>query len=138
MSGLHKSYTEAVCAMKYKTINQDNSILMFDSYLANFEENDNLNGISQTVNSIVKEFKDFDDSELKEQIDTLKSQMISEKVSGILNRVNELQEPGNVKEQAVLELLMGTSEIVVGSLENILQVCEMYEKSKYVVRRIKH
>ncbi len=81
VSGLHKSYTEAVCAMKYKTINQDNSILMFDSYLANFEENDNLNGISQTVNSIVKEFKDFDDSELKEQIDTLKSQMISEKVS---------------------------------------------------------
>lgn len=59
--------------------------------------------------------------------------VISEKVSGILNRVNELQEPGNVKEQAVLELLMGTSEIVVGSLENILQVCEMYEKSKYVV-----
>ena len=59
--------------------------------------------------------------------------VISEKVSGILNRVNELREPGNVKEQAVLELLMGTSEIVVGSLENILQVCEMYEKSKYVV-----
>ena len=63
--------------------------------------------------------------------------VISEKVSGILNRVNELQEPGNVKEQAVLELLMGTSEIVVGSLENILQVCEMYEKSKYVVRKNK-
>ena len=55
--------------------------------------------------------------------------VISEKVSGILNRVNELQEPGNVKEQAVLELLMGTSEIVVGSLENFLQVCEMYEMS---------
>ena len=63
--------------------------------------------------------------------------VISEKVSGILNRVNELREPGNVKEQAVLELLMGTSEIVVGSLENILQVCEMYEKSKYVVRKNK-
>jgi uncharacterized protein YoxC len=63
--------------------------------------------------------------------------VISERVSGILNRVNELQEPGNVKEQAVLELLMGTSEIVVGSLENILQVCEMYEKSKYVVRKNK-
>lgn len=63
--------------------------------------------------------------------------VISEKVSGILNRVNELQEPGNVKEQAVLELLMGTLEIVVGSLENILQVCEMYEKSKYVVRKNK-
>lgn len=63
--------------------------------------------------------------------------VISEKVSGILNRVNELQEPGNVKEQAVLELLMGTTEIVVGSLENILQVCEMYEKSKYVVRKNK-
>ena len=63
--------------------------------------------------------------------------VISEKVAGILNRVNELQEPGNVKEQAVLELLMGTSEIVVGSLENILQVCEMYEKSKYVVRKNK-
>ena len=29
------------------------------------------------------------------------------------------------------------SEIVVGSLENILQVCEMYEKSKYVVRKNK-
>ena len=28
--------------------------------------------------------------------------VISEKVSGILNRVNELQEPGNVKEQACL------------------------------------
>ena len=64
--------------------------------------------------------------------------VISEKVSGILNRVNELQEPGNVKEQAVLELLMGTSEIVIGSLDHILKVCEMYEKSKYVVRRIKH
>ena len=63
--------------------------------------------------------------------------VISEKVSGILDRVNELQEPGNVKEQAVLELLMGTSEIWVGSLENILQVCEMYEKSKYVVRKNK-
>lgn len=63
--------------------------------------------------------------------------VISEKVSGILGRVNELQEPGNVKEQAVLELLTGTSEIVVGSLENILQVCEMYEKSKYVVRKNK-
>lgn len=63
--------------------------------------------------------------------------VISEKVSGILERVNELQEPGNVKEQAVLELLMGTSEILVGSLENILQVCEMYEKSKYVVRKNK-
>ena len=63
--------------------------------------------------------------------------VISKKVSGILNRVNELQEPGNVKEQAVLELLMGTSEIVVGSLENILQVCEMYEKCKYVVRKNK-
>ena len=61
--------------------------------------------------------------------------VISEKVSGILDRVNELLEPGNVKEQAVLELLMGTSEILVGSLENILQVCEMYEKSKYVVRK---
>lgn len=63
--------------------------------------------------------------------------VISEKVSGILDRVNELQEPGNVKEQAVLELLMGTSEILVGSLENILQVCEMYEKSEYVVRKNK-
>lgn len=63
--------------------------------------------------------------------------VISEKVSGILGRVNELQEPGNVKEQAVFELLTGTSEIVVGSLENILQVCEMYEKSKYVVRKNK-
>ena len=63
--------------------------------------------------------------------------VISEKVSGILNRVNELREPGNVKEQVVLELLMGTSEIVVGSLENILRVCEMYEKSKYVVRKNK-
>lgn len=63
--------------------------------------------------------------------------VISEKVSGILNRVNELQEPGNVKEQAGLELLMGTSEILVGSLENILLVCEMYEKSKYVVRKNK-
>ena len=59
--------------------------------------------------------------------------VISEKFSAVMNRVNELREPGNVKEQAVLELLMGTSEIVVGSLENILQVCEMYEKSKYVV-----
>lgn len=38
---------------------------------------------------------------------------------------------------AVLELLNGTSEIVVGSLENILKVCEMYEKSKYVVRKNK-
>jgi uncharacterized protein YoxC len=63
--------------------------------------------------------------------------VISEKVSGILDRVNELQEPSNVKEQAVLELLMGTSEIVVGSLENILKVCEMYETSKYIVRKIK-
>ena len=63
--------------------------------------------------------------------------VISEKVSGILNRVNELQEPGNVKEQAVLELLMGTSEIVIGSLDHILKVCEMYEKSKYVVRKNK-
>ena len=64
--------------------------------------------------------------------------LISLKVVGILDRVNELREPGNVKEQALLELLMGTSEILVGSLENILKVCEMYEKSKYVVRRIKH
>lgn len=63
--------------------------------------------------------------------------VILEKVSGILNRVNELQEPGNVKEQAVFELLNGTSEIVAGSLENILKVCEMYEKSKYVVRKNK-
>lgn len=64
--------------------------------------------------------------------------VISEKVSGILNRVNELPEPGNVKEQAVFELLNGTSKIVAGSLENILKVCELYEMSKYVVRRIKH
>ena len=63
--------------------------------------------------------------------------VISEKVSGILDRVNELREPGNVKERAVLELLMGSSEILVGSLENILRICEMYEKSKYVVRKNK-
>ena len=63
--------------------------------------------------------------------------VIAEKVSGILDRVNELREPGNVKEQAVLELLMGSSEILVGSLENILRICEMYEKSKYVVRKNK-
>lgn len=63
--------------------------------------------------------------------------VISEKVTGVLNRVNELPEPGNVKDYAVLELLMGTSEILVGSLENILKVCMMYEQSKYVVRKNK-
>lgn len=63
--------------------------------------------------------------------------LISLKVVGILDRVNELPEPKNVKDLAVLELLNGTSEIVVGSLENILKVCEMYEKSKYVVRKNK-
>lgn len=63
--------------------------------------------------------------------------LISLKVVGILDRVNELPEPKNVKDLAVLELLNGTSEIVAGSLENILQVCEMYEKSKYVVRKNK-
>ena len=63
--------------------------------------------------------------------------LISLKVVGILDRVNELPGPKNVKDLAVLELLNGTSEIVVGSLENILKVCEMYEKSKYVVRKNK-
>lgn len=63
--------------------------------------------------------------------------VISEKMAEILDRVNELPEPDSAKEQAVLELLVGTSEIVVGSLENILRVCVMYEKSKYVVRKNK-
>lgn len=59
--------------------------------------------------------------------------VISERVSGILDRVNELPEPRNVKEQAVFEVMMGTTDIVTGSLENILRICVMYEKCKRVV-----
>ncbi|UKI35207.1 MAG: hypothetical protein L6V93_13350 [Clostridiales bacterium] len=55
VSGLHKSYNEAVCAMKYKAINQGNSILMIDNYLTNYEEKRKiLKEISDEVNVIVK------------------------------------------------------------------------------------
>ena len=81
VSGLHKSYTEAVCAMKYKSINQNNSILMIDNYIANPEESDNLSAVSETVNDIVKDFKSLEEEELINRLHKLKTEMISEKVS---------------------------------------------------------
>ena len=63
--------------------------------------------------------------------------VISEKVSAVMNRVNELPEPSNVKEEAVFQVMMNTTEIMIGSLDHILQICMMYEKSKYVVRKNK-
>lgn len=59
--------------------------------------------------------------------------VIADKVSDVLGRVNDLPEPRNVKEQAVFEVMMGTTDIVAGSLENILRICVMYEKCKHVV-----
>ena len=60
-------------------------------------------------------------------------QVISDKFSAVMNRVNELPEPSNVKEEAVFQVMTHTTEIMIGSLEHILQICLMYEKSKYVV-----
>lgn len=60
-------------------------------------------------------------------------QAISEKFSAVMNRVNELPEPSNVKEKAVFQVMLNTTDIVIGSLDHILQVCLMCEKSKYVV-----
>ena len=64
-------------------------------------------------------------------------QAISDKFSAVMNRVNELPEPSNVKEEAVFQVMMNTTEIMIGSLDHILQICLMYEKSKYVVRKNK-
>lgn len=64
-------------------------------------------------------------------------QAISDKVSAVMNRVNELPEPSNVKEEAVFQVMMNTTEIMIGSLDHILQICMMYEKSRYVVRKNK-
>ena len=64
-------------------------------------------------------------------------QAISDKFSAVMNRVNELPEPSNVKEEAVFQVMMNTTEIMIGSLDNILKICMMYEKSKYVVRKNK-
>lgn len=54
-------------------------------------------------------------------------QAISDKFSAVMNRVNELPEPSNVKEEAVFQVMMNTTEIMIGSLEHILQICMMYE-----------
>ncbi len=64
-------------------------------------------------------------------------QAISDKVSAVMNRVNELPEPSNVKEEAVFQVMMNTTDIMIGSLDHILKICMMYEKSKYVVRKNK-
>lgn len=60
-------------------------------------------------------------------------QAMSEKFLAVMNRVNELPEPSNVKEEAVYDVMMNTTDIMIGSLEGILQICNLYEKSKYVV-----
>lgn len=64
-------------------------------------------------------------------------QAISDKFSAVMSRVKELPEPSNVKEEAVFQVMLNTTDIVIGSLDHILQVCLMYEKSKYVVRKNK-
>lgn len=64
-------------------------------------------------------------------------QAISDKFSAVMNRVNELPKPSNVKEEAVFQVMMNTTEIMIGSLDHILQICMMYEKSKYVVVKTK-
>lgn len=37
----------------------------------------------------------------------------------------------------MFQVMMNTTEIMIGSLDHILQICMMYEKSKYVVRKNK-
>ena len=59
--------------------------------------------------------------------------VISEKFSAVMNRVKELPEPSNVKEEAVYDVMINTTGKMIGSLEGILQICLLYEKSKYVV-----
>lgn len=96
VSGLRNSYNEAACAMKYKTINQDNSILMIDDYLTNCEENETISYISGVIDEFVKNFKDFDENAL------------SEHIYGLMNIITSKNINIDICKQFVLQTIMLT------------------------------
>ena len=124
VSGLHKSYNEAVCAMKYKAINQGDSILMIDNYLSGYEGNENLKSISDMVNGIVKEFKNFSDDDLKEYCGKLLSKMHTEGVTVEICRQFVLQTIMLIVNQYIKPLELYTHSQISGKYLNSNQIID--------------
>ncbi len=91
VSELHKSYTEAACAMKYKSISIDSSIFMIDDYLLNIEDNETLSGTSSIIDEFVKDFKDYNSTELSSNIARITDIMQNEDIAFILRKQLALQ-----------------------------------------------
>lgn len=124
VSGLHKSYNEAVCAMKYKAINQGNSILMIDNYLTNYEENENLKEISDAVNVIVKEFKNFSQDDLREKCKSILSKMTDEHITVEICRQFVLQTIMLIVNQYIKPLEVYTHSQISGKYLNSNQLID--------------
>lgn len=124
VSGLHKSYSEAVCAMKYKTINQNNSILMIDNYLTSYEENEKLQNISDRVNTIVKEFKNFTHEDLDKHCNMLLEEMISEKISVDMCKQFALQTIMLIVNQYIKPIEMYSHSQISGKYLNSNQIID--------------
>lgn len=62
---------------------------------------------------------------------------ISEKTNKAFNMLETLPDPVTDSDEAIRLTIDNTSEILMGSLENVLKVLEYYEMAKYAVERKK-
>lgn len=137
VSGLHKSYSEAVCAMKYKTINQSNSILMIDNYLTSYEENENLQNISGVVNEIVREFKNFNHEDLDKHCNMLLDEILAKKISVDMCKQFALQTIMLIVNQYIKPIEMYSHSQISGKYLNSNQIIDSCTDIKTTISNAK-
>ena len=60
---------------------------------------------------------------------------ISEKTNKAFRMLETMPDPVTEQDEAIRCVIDGTSEVLMGSLENVLKVLEYYEIAKYAVKR---
>jgi hypothetical protein len=61
--------------------------------------------------------------------------VISEKMNKAFKMLETLPDPVTDQDEAIRCVIDGTSEVLMGSLENVLKILEYYEIAKYAVKR---
>jgi hypothetical protein len=61
--------------------------------------------------------------------------VISEKTNKAFKMLETLPDPVTDQDEAIRCVIDGTSEVLMGSLENVLKILEYYEIAKYAVKR---
>ena len=63
--------------------------------------------------------------------------VIGEKTNKAFKMLETMPDPVTEQDEAIRSVIDGTSEILMGSLENVLKVLEFYEIAKYAVKNKK-